>query len=85
MLCQNVYSPKDTDHQEIAVALAMSENMLAGRGAWRVHGGGFAGTIQVFVPSDLLATYLHTMRSVYGPRSCHELAVRPDGACEVEF
>lgn len=85
MLCQNVYSPKDTDHQEIAVALAMSENMLAGRGAWRVHGGGFAGTIQAFVPTPMLDQYLRAMRSVYGPGSCYELAVRPDGACEVEL
>ena len=82
--CQNIYSPRDTDHQEIAVALTMSENMLAGQGGWRVHGGGFAGTIQAFVPTALLPEYLAAMRSVYGPASCHQLAVRPDGACPVE-
>jgi galactokinase len=85
MLCQNVYTPKDTDHQEIAVALAMSENLLAGKGAWRVHGGGFAGTIQAFVPTGALPAYMAAIRDVYGSDSCHELAVRPDGACRVEF
>ncbi len=83
--CQNIYSPRDTDHQEIAVALTMSEDMLAGQGGWRVHGGGFAGTIQAFVPTALLPEYLAAMRSVYGSTSCHQLAVRPDGACPVEI
>ncbi len=85
MLCQNIYSPRDTDHQEIAVALTMSANMLAGQGGWRVHGGGFAGTIQVFAPTEMLPEFLAAMRAVYGPDSCHQLAVRPDGACLVEI
>ena len=54
MLCQNCYTPKSIDVQGITLALAASEALLKGRGAWRVHGGGFAGTIQAFVPDDLL-------------------------------
>jgi galactokinase len=84
MLCQNIYSPKDWQHQEVAIALATSANLLAGRGACRVHGGGFAGTIQAFVPNDLLPDYRAAMRRIYGPLACHELAVRPDGARRVE-
>lgn len=80
MLCQNAYPPRDAAHQEIALALALSANILQLRGASRVHGGGFAGTIQAFVPTDLVADYLVEMRKVFGPNSCYELAVRPDGA-----
>ena len=83
MLCQNCYSSKDFAKQEISIALAVSENILAGRGAWRVHGGGFAGTIQAFVPQDLLSGYVDAMHAIYGPHSCHELLVRPVGAREL--
>jgi galactokinase len=83
MLCQNCYSNRDFEKQEISIALAASADMLAGRGAWRVHGGGFAGTIQAFVPQDLLEGYLEAMGAIYGVDSCHQLLVRPVGAREL--
>jgi galactokinase len=85
MLCQNCYSHKTVPEQGISVALAMSENLLRGRGAWRVHGGGFAGTIQAFVPGDLTAEYALAMKKIFGEESCHELMVRPLGSLRLEI
>jgi galactokinase len=67
------------------VALAASELLLKGRGAWRVHGGGFAGTIQAFVPDDLLEGYVKRMKTIFGANSCYELIIRPAGAVKVEL
>ena len=78
--CQNCYSPKSLHRQGISIALMVSEAMLAGRGAWRVHGGGFAGTIQAFVPNDLLGTYLGKIERIFGQGSGHIVLVRPEGA-----
>ena len=83
MYLQNVYTCKNPDEQGLSLALAMSERMLAGRGAWRVHGGGFAGTIQAFVPQDLLEGYKAAMEAVFGEGRCHVLSVRPVGGTEV--
>jgi galactokinase len=80
MLCQNCYSHKDISVQGISVALAASENILKGKGAWRVHGGGFAGTIQAFVPNNLLEKYVHEMNAIFGNTACTELMIRPLGA-----
>ena len=80
MLCQNCYTPKSIDVQGITLALAASEVLLKGRGAWRVHGGGFAGTIQAFVPDDLLPVYTHRIERIFGPGSCHAICIRPEGA-----
>ncbi|NCE66001.1 galactokinase [Pseudoflavonifractor sp. 524-17] len=66
-------------HQEVALALALAEQLLDGRGACRVHGGGFAGTIQAFVPLDLLDKFKAGMESVLGEGRCHVLAIRPVG------
>lgn len=85
MLCQNIYSNKAWEEQGIAIGLAVSENLLKGRGAWRVHGGGFAGTIQAFTPNDLLPEYLRRMRAIFGERSCYELLVRPAGTIRVDI
>jgi galactokinase len=85
MLCQNCYSHKAIPEQGVSLALAMSENLLSGRGAWRVHGGGFAGTIQAFVPADLTADYGSAMRRVFGDQSCHELMIRPLGSLRLEI
>lgn len=85
MLCQNCYSHKNIAEQGIPVALAVTENLLTGRGAWRVHGGGFAGTIQSFVPQDLLENYLQTMQDIFGENSCHDLIIRPAGTIKLEF
>ncbi len=85
MLCQNCYSSKDYREQGISIALAVSEDLLAGRGAWRVHGGGFAGTIQAFVPQDLLAAYVERLQAIFGPQSCYQLSVRPAGALRLDI
>ena len=69
--------------QGVTLALAMSEKLLRGRGAWRVHGGGFAGTIQAFVPQSVLMDYLEGMERVFGPKACTVLSVRQPGAMEV--
>lgn len=84
MYLQNVYTCKNPDEQGLSLALAMSEQMLAGRGAWRVHGGGFAGTIQCFVPEELLGGYKTAMEAVFGKDSCHVLSIRPVGGVRVD-
>ena len=58
--------------------------MLEGAGAWRLQGGGFAGTIQAFVPADRLERYIATMESAFGKGSCYVLSVRNYGAIRVE-
>lgn len=83
MLCQNCYSHKNIEEQGISVALALTENLLKGKGAWRVHGGGFAGTIQVFVPNELLVSYLEKMKEVFGEEACYELMIRPAGTIKI--
>ncbi len=82
-LLQNVFSVAHPERQEVPLALALSKRMLAGKGAWRVHGGGFAGTIQAFIPVELTAEYCRTMESVFGSDCCHVLAVRPVGAIKI--
>ncbi len=81
---QNVYSPSNPFEQGLSLALALAEKVLKDRGAYRVHGGGFAGTIQAFVPDDLLNDYLSTMKSVFGPDSCYVLNIRPIGGTEIK-
>ena len=83
MYLQNVYTCQNPAEQGLSLALAMSERLLQDRGAWRVHGGGFAGTIQAFVPQDLLEEYRTAMEAVFGEGSCHLLSVRPVGGVEV--
>ena len=85
MLCQNCYSSKNIEEQGISLALAAAESILKGRGAWRVHGGGFAGTIQAFVPNGLLEAFIERMSSIFGRKSCCELLIRPVGTTKVEF
>jgi galactokinase len=80
MLLQNCYLNRTPEQQGIPVALALSEAILKERGAWRVHGGGFAGTIQAFVPNDLLSIYVEKMEAVCGKGACHQVMVRPVGA-----
>lgn len=80
---QNIYSTKDVDSQNVTVALALSESILGDDGVCRVHGGGFAGTIQAFVKNEALKTYKEQMEAVYGQDSCHVLKVRPVGGIKV--
>ena len=76
---QNVVPAGYKRNQEVALALTLVENLLAGRGACRVHGGGFAGTIQAFVPVDMLEHFKFEMERVLGAGSCHVLTIRPVG------
>lgn len=83
MLNQNVYSPSNATEQKLSLALCVSENILQGKGAYRVHGGGFAGTIQAFVPNDILGEYKDAMESIFGKGNCHVLIIRPVGGTRV--
>ena len=83
MYNQNVFSSSAPLSQPVSLALAISEVILKDKGAWRVHGGGFAGTIQAFVPDALLNEYKNSMEAVFGEGSCYILAIRPFGGTEV--
>ena len=83
MYNQNVFSVKKPQEQPVSLALAISQQILEGRGAWRVHGGGFAGTIQAFVPMDLLDDYKSAVESVFGEGACYVLSIRPVGGTEI--
>lgn len=80
---QNVYSPKNFAEQGISLALNISESILDGKGAHRVHGGGFAGTVQAFVPVDMVDTYKEEIEKVFGKGSCSILTIRPCGPVKV--
>ena len=84
-LLQNVYSPRSPETQGIAVALALTRRFLRGRGACRVHGGGFAGTIQVYVPLEDLEAYRNSIEQVFGAGAVTLLRIRPIGAAELRF
>ena len=77
-LLQNLYVP-GSGNQEMALALELSRRLLLGRGAWRIHGGGFAGTILAFVPLDLMDAYAARMNAVFGQGAVTRLRVRPVG------
>ncbi len=74
---------KKLKEQGVPVALALSQRVLNGRGAWRLQGGGFAGTIQAFVPVDLLDAYKAAIDGCFGEGSCHVLNIRNYGAVPV--
>lgn len=80
---QNIYDHTNSYEQAITLGLAISDTTLRGRGASRVHGGGFAGTIQAFVPEDLVDTYKRRMESVFGDGSCHTLSIRTPGSVKI--
>lgn len=82
-LLQNIYSTSKPTCQELSLAIELSKKVLNSRGAVRVHGGGFAGTIQAFVPFDLLAEYTKTMDSLFGEGACMKLRIRPVGGYEI--
>lgn len=79
MYLQNVIPAGYKAHQDVAVALALCEHYLAGRGAYRVHGGGFAGTVQAFVPYDILDSFVAGIDGALGAGACHVLSIRPQG------
>ena len=84
MYLQNVIPAGYKEHQDVALALAMCEHFLAGKGGYRVHGGGFAGTVQAFVPFDILDSFVAGMDSILGEGACHVLSIRPQGGVEME-
>lgn len=83
MYNQNVYTCAAPSCQPVSIALAMCQDILKGKGAWRVHGGGFAGTIQAFVPMDLLDAFKEKICAVFGEKSCYVLNIRPEGGIKV--
>jgi galactokinase len=83
MYLQNVLKPGSVTEQGLGLALALSESYLKGRGAWRVHGGGLAGTIQAIVKNEDLAGYRRLMEDTFGQGSCHSLKIRKDGAIRI--
>lgn len=85
MYNQNIFDVTHKDEQVVSLALALSEMVLKGKGAWRVHGGGFGGTIQAFVPQDLIDKYVSTLEHVYGEGSCHKLFIRAKGSIKVDL
>ena len=85
MYLQNVIPAGYVQHQDMAVALGLCEHYLQGRGAYRVHGGGFAGTVQAFVPLDMLDDFRAGIDGVLGEGACHVLSIRPLGGVEMEM
>lgn len=79
MLLQNIIPLGSTAHQQMALAQALCEKLLDGRGACRVHGGGFAGTILAFVPAEMLGQFRSGAEAVLGAGSCHVLSIRQTG------
>lgn len=78
-LLQNISSPSHPNEQSVALALTFAERLLHGQGAVRVHGGGFAGTIQAYVPHSMLKTFVSGMEQVLHPGCCHVLTIRQAG------
>ncbi len=85
MYNQNIFPVNNVKEQGVSLALALSEMVLKGQGAWRVHGGGFAGTIQAFVPQNLLDKYVSTLEHVFGEGRCHKLFIRAKGSVKVDL
>ncbi len=81
---QNIFATKDVTEQGLSLALCISDDILGGKkGAYRVHGGGFAGTIQAFVAHEDVAEYKAAMDAVFGEGSCVVMSIRPEGAIKV--
>ena len=84
MYLQNVIPAGYVRQQPVAVALGLCEHYLRGKGAYRVHGGGFAGTVQAFVPFELLNSFRAGIDAALGEGACHVLSIRPQGGVEME-
>ena len=80
---QNTCTYADSKRQAVSLAIALSKKLLAGTGAVRVHGGGFAGTIQAFVPEAQLERFKNGIERVFGAESCHVLRIRSRGGCVI--
>lgn len=83
---QNVYTTKNTAEQGLSLALCLTEGLLSGKGcAWRVHGGGFAGTIQAYVKAEYEEAYAKEMDRIFGVGATMRLHIRPEGATEIRL
>ncbi len=82
MYLQNVYARPN--EQQLSLALALAESQLGHSGAWRVHGGGFAGTTLNFVPLAQVNSFTESMEAVFGAHCCHQLDIRPEGAARMD-
>ncbi|MCI5904991.1 MAG: galactokinase [Oscillospiraceae bacterium] len=82
---QNVFAATKSSEQGVSMGLYTAEKVLCGRGASRVHGGGFAGTIQAFVPDDILDEFIKAEEAIFGEGSCHRLYIRPVGGTEITY
>ena len=82
-LLQNVTPAGATEHQDVAIALALCRRYLAGKGGYRVHGGGFAGTVQAFVPTDMLDSFRQGIDAALGEGACHIFPIRTQGGVEI--
>lgn len=82
---QNTYSNSAVSEQGVCIGLALTERFLQGRGACRVHGGGFAGTIQCFIPSEMIEEYKNMIEGVFGKGSCYTLKIRPVGGYAIKL
>lgn len=80
---QNVFSVKNIKEQKVSLALAISDSILKDYGVSRVHGGGFAGTIQAFVPEGLVLEYKEKIENIFGEGACYVLQIRPIGGCKI--
>ena len=84
MYLQNVVPAGYKQHQDMGIALALCRRLLKGQGAYRVHGGGFAGTVQAFVPFALLEDFRAGIDAALGEGACHVLSIRPQGGVPME-
>lgn len=80
---QNIYVPSNVKEQNMSIALAVSDSILGDNGVCRVHGGGFAGTIQAFVKDAFVETYKEAIEQVFGEGTCHVLKIRKHGGEQV--
>lgn len=83
MYNQNCFTSKKSHEQPVSLALCLAEKFLDGEGAFRVHGGGFAGTVQIFLPEEKAESFVASMSAVFGENSCYILNIRSVGGCEI--
>ncbi len=84
MYLQNVYPSSQPHNQAVSILLSTCERLLDGKGAYRVHGGGFAGTVQAFVPNDRLEYFKEEIEKIVGDNKCYVLKIRPVGGLEIK-
>ena len=84
MYLQNVYASSMPEQQAVSLTLALCDEILGDAGASRVHGGGFAGTVQAFVPNESVKEFKEKIEAVLGEGMCHILSIRPVGGIELK-